>query len=77
MVLHFESKNADHRLIDALLGERPIPERLLDRVKIGRHFPEAGSSKNNVVAAGLRANSPGICIFDAKASIDSQNPLAV
>ncbi len=70
MVLHFESKNADHRLIDALLGERPIPERLLDRIKIGRHFPEARSSKNNVVA-GFEGEHR--CLGEAPLRIDARH----
>ena len=70
MVLHFESENADHRLIDALLGERPIPERLLDRIKIGRHFSEAGSSKNNVVA-GFEGEHR--CLGEAPSRIDARH----
>ena len=49
VVLHFESEDTGHRLIDALLGERPIPERLFERGKIVSHFPDAGSSKNHIV----------------------------
>src|SRR5437763_3974960 len=50
VVLHFESKNADYRLIDALPGKRPIPERLFERGKIGRHFLDTGGSQNHIVA---------------------------
>src|SRR5260370_998899 len=51
VVLHFESENADHRLINTCLGESPILERLLQRGKIARHFPDAGSSNDHVVAS--------------------------
>src|SRR5260370_23793750 len=51
VVLHFESENADHRLINTCLGESPILERLLQSGKIDRQFPDAGRSNDHVVAS--------------------------
>src|SRR5205814_2084271 len=49
MVLHFEGENADHRLINAFLGESSMLDCLLDRLKIVPQFRYAGSSKTRKV----------------------------
>ena len=70
MVLHFEGENADHRLINAFLGESSMLDCLLDRLKIGPQFRYAGSSKNHVVASFDREHC---CLREAPGRIDARH----